>query len=217
MVLAHAEASRTPAVFLPLGVDVDRFVPVLEERKLELRRRYGLPERGPIALHVGHARPSRGLDTLVELQRKHADLTSVVIIGSSLGSDPAVVRMLREGGVQVIDSYQRDIQEYYQLADIYVFPVYDEEAAIGAPLSVLEAMACNLPIVTSPFGALSDMVEASDGFFYAHGQPDIIPAVGVALGLEQDQIATRKKVERYSWTAIADEIVTKAGELDHVL
>lgn len=217
VVLAQAEALSAPAVFLPLGVDTNRFVPVDGERKRQLRQQYGLPERGPIALHVGHARPLRGLESLVELQEEHHDLTCVVVIGSSLGSDPSIVRTLREGGVKVIDSYLPDIQECYQLADVYVFPVYDEDAAIGAPLSVLEAMACNLAVVTSPFGALPDMVKAANGFFYAHSQPDIAPAVDRALGLDRDEIRTRIKVEAYSWTAIADRIVTKAGELSDAL
>jgi glycosyltransferase involved in cell wall biosynthesis len=217
IVLTQAEALSAPTAFLPLGVDVNRFVPVDEARKLRLRRRHGLPEQGSIALHVGHARPLRGLESIVKLQEEHHDLTSVVVIGSSLGSDPTIVRMLREGGVKVIDRYLPDIQEYYQLADVYVFPVYDEDAAIGAPLSVLEAMACNLPIVTSPFGALPDMLEAADGFLYAYSQSEISPAVGRALGLDGGAIRTRPKVEAYSWMAIADLIVTKAGELSHEL
>jgi glycosyltransferase involved in cell wall biosynthesis len=45
--------------------------------------------------------------------------------------------------------------EAFGEADVYLFPTYSE----GMPLSVLEAMAHGLPIVTRPVGALRDFFE----------------------------------------------------------
>jgi glycosyltransferase involved in cell wall biosynthesis len=45
--------------------------------------------------------------------------------------------------------------EIFKTADIYLFPSYTE----GMPISVLEAMACGLPVVTSAVGGLRDFFE----------------------------------------------------------
>ncbi len=67
---------------------------------------------------------------------------------------------LRRAGVLLITHYLPEIVELYQAADAYVFPVPPNPAdpsAIDLPLSVLEAAACNLPILATRFGALPDL------------------------------------------------------------
>ena len=65
----------------------------------------------------------------------------------------------------LIDSYLQSIQEIYQLADVYLFPVMDIENCIDVPLSVLEAASCNLPIVTTEYGELTAFRE-QEGFLF---------------------------------------------------
>jgi glycosyltransferase involved in cell wall biosynthesis len=45
--------------------------------------------------------------------------------------------------------------EAFMSADCYLFPTYHE----GMPISVLEAMACGLPVITRPVGGLKDLVK----------------------------------------------------------
>jgi glycosyltransferase involved in cell wall biosynthesis len=160
-----------------------------------------------IALHVGHARWERGLTWLVDLG---TGVVPVVAISRSLGVDQAVVRWLRHSSVHLIDTYLPDIQELYQLADVYVFPVRSKHSASAAPLSVLEAMACNLPVVSTPFGALPHMVSERAGLFFAEDQPRFRSAVATASALSPGQVRTRQQVLRYDWAAAADTVFASA-------
>ncbi len=64
--------------------------------------------------------------------------------------------------------------EIFKSSDIYLFPSYTE----GLPISVLEAMACGLPIVTSAVGGLHDFFEDGKmGYMSQNAQPEILAAL----------------------------------------
>jgi glycosyltransferase involved in cell wall biosynthesis len=206
----EAERHGVRAGFLPIGADTGRFHPVDGQRKLELRRRYGLPTDRRIVLHVGHARRLRGLAALVGLG---SDITSVVVVGTSLGADAGMVRWLRRSGVWVLDRYLPEVQEIYQLADAYVFPVRDAGGASAAPLSVLEAMACNLPVVSTRFGALPALFEEGRGFAFADTPAQMRAEVLSAVRLPPEDVGTRSQVLPLTWPAAADALLTTAKQL----
>jgi glycosyltransferase involved in cell wall biosynthesis len=206
----EAERRGISAAFLRIGADTDRFFPVDGQRKMELRRRYGLPTDRRIVLHVGHARRLRGLASLVRLG---PDITSLVVVGTSLGADEGMVRWLRRSGVWVLDRYLPEVQEIYQLADAYLFPVLEPGCASAAPLSVLEAMACNLPVVTTRFAALPALFEEGRGFAFADTPGQLRAEVLRAVCLPPGDIGTRSQVLPLTWPAAADALITTANEL----
>jgi glycosyltransferase involved in cell wall biosynthesis len=48
----------------------------------------------------------------------------------------------------------QNVQEYLQASDLFVFPTEND----AFPSSIVEAMACALPIVTTPVGAIKTLV-----------------------------------------------------------
>ncbi len=208
--LREAERCGLRAAYVQLGADLDRFQPVPHERKRELRRKYRLPAEKQIVLHVGHARSLRGLNWIMGLTD---DVVRLVVIGKSLGFDPHILEELRASGIRVFEDYLPDIHEIYQLADVYAFPVRDEQSAIAAPLSVLEAMACNLPVVTTPFGALPRMFSDGAGLFYADDEQHFRAAIAASLQMPRADVRTREQVLGYSWLASAEAILQSAIDL----
>jgi phosphatidylinositol alpha-1,6-mannosyltransferase len=97
----EAEARRNagdamcPVVRVAPGVDVDRFHPLPEDRRLEVRRELGLSERGPLVSSYSRLVPRKGMDTLIrasaEVARHVGDLT--VAIGGA-GRDRARLERL---------------------------------------------------------------------------------------------------------------------------
>jgi len=195
-----------PAHFVPLGVDVDTFTPATPDRKRQLRRTHGLSEEDFVVLHIGHIREGRNIGVLERLQ---VPGIQVLIAGSTFfPADAALTHQLEARGVRFLKQYFDHVEEMYQLADLYVFPTMSEEACIGQPLSVLEAMACNLPVVSTRFGGLPDLFpDEGGGLFYADGAADIVTKTEyVRANVRQIHSSTRKMVERYSWERSSQEI-----------
>lgn len=189
---------------LPPAVNTVTFRPVDgPDEKRRLRRDYGLPEAGQICLHVGHIRKSRNLDWLLRLTLPEA--AGLVVVGStSRALELDLKARLEARGGKVIGEYLPTIEDVYRLADVYVFPVQERTAAIEMPLSVLEAMACNLPVVTTPFGGLVRCFEGRPGVNFASTFEEF--QAGVSQALAAGDYHTRITVERFSWEALAGNV-----------
>ncbi len=91
-----------------------------------------------------------------------------------------------------------------QQAWIYCLPSYNE----GLPMSLLEAMAAGLPVITSPVGGIPDAVtDGVEGFLVAPGDVDGIAARLVQMIADPDLArrmgsAARHKVERTFSSAV---------------
>jgi glycosyltransferase involved in cell wall biosynthesis len=162
-------------VLLPGGVDSTIFQPVNRKEKRLLRLKYGFKDSDQIVLHVGHCNRNRNVGALTRLVK--SGFKVIMIASTSTTIDCDLIVELRQSGVAVITNFIKNIQHYYQLADCYVFPVFCVTSAIDAPLSVLEAMACNLPIVTTRFGALLSMFKPGNGFYFGDTEEEILHMV----------------------------------------
>jgi glycosyltransferase involved in cell wall biosynthesis len=192
---------------LPPAVDTQRFRAATSEEKAGLRARYGIPGAAQVVTHVGHLKGKRNLAQLLELQAQPG--YHVVVVGSSsTEQDTALKEALRGAGVTLIDTYVERIKDVYYLSDAYLFLAEDETAAIEVPLSVLEALACNLPVVSTPFGGLPDFFAEGSGLHYWHAQTELKTLVQAALSAP---CATRALVEARTWPAAAAALVTLLG------
>lgn len=185
------------------GVDTTRFAPASETRRVTLRQRYGLALDRYVILHVGHLNRARNIQALAALQEERGN--QVVVVGStSTSQDHALVEELRAAGMVVIDRFVPDIVELYQLADCYVFPAHVPTACIDAPLSVLEAMACNLPVITTRYGGLPALFEEGPGFTYADDETQLRAAVQAS---KSSRPATRAMVTPLAWPQVAEQML----------
>jgi glycosyltransferase involved in cell wall biosynthesis len=210
--LVWAQSRRTAQVLdglgcrtalLPPAVDVQRFSPVAPNEKAALRSRYGIPAAAVVVSHVGHLKEKRNLSHIVALQALGSYHT-VVVGSTSTEQEVATSSALREAGGTVIDTYVEHIEDIYHLSDVYLFGVEEETGSIELPLSVLEAMACNLPVISMPFGGLPDAFTQGQGLLYWDGQRDLQTLVETACSTP---CATRTLVEHLTWPAAAHCLV----------
>lgn len=157
--------------FLPLYIDTKRFKPIQSKvKKRELRRKHQIPIDKYIITHIGHINWGRNLESLIPLQR---DDNQVVVVGSSstpidAPKEENLKQFLTKKGIIIIDKYIENIEEIYQLSDLYIFPVIFEGGCIGIPLSILEARACGIPVLTTDFGSIKHFLSNDHGaIFYS--------------------------------------------------
>jgi glycosyltransferase involved in cell wall biosynthesis len=204
--LKYLSAQGIRAERISAGVDADTFKPATVQEKNNLREKYDLPSDKYIVLHIGHISSLRNLDVLINL-KKSADIEVLIVGSTTTVANKKLLEELTSVGIRVMISYVEAIQELYQLADCYLFPTLNEFGAIGVPLSVLEAMACNMPVVTTRFGQLPSMFKEGDGFVYADTDDEFKRAIdGIRI---MKKIDTRSGVLRFSWEAVVNDILDK--------
>jgi glycosyltransferase involved in cell wall biosynthesis len=185
---------------LPAAVDAVRFTPVSSREKARLREKHGLPAGAPIVLHAGHLNRGRGVADLAVLG---PGAWPLLLASTSTPQDPALLAELEAAGVHVIRRYIPEVHELYQAADAYLFPVPPDEEdprSIDLPLSVLEAAACNLPLLARRYPSLaSGWLDAPGVAFY--DDPRELP--GLLAALMDVAPATRSCVAGMSWEAAA--------------
>ena len=184
---------------VPNGVDLDRFCPVTAVHRQALRIRYGLDTARPVVLHVGHLEAARNLKILAPLVETGIQ---VVIAGSLyMGTNSNLIDELEAAGFYLFKGFQPQIEELYQLADCYVFPPQPGDS-LSMPLSVLEAMACNLPVVTMRFSGLESAFIPGRGLILVDKPEQMLRQVQQMI-YSPHTVQTRQMVSPYSWQAIA--------------
>jgi glycosyltransferase involved in cell wall biosynthesis len=119
------------------GVDVEIFHPVDKTTKDVLRRKLGFSPQDKIVLFVGRFVPKKGFDeALAACDREY----KIVFVGGEMPAHRPPHNAVFLGRLD-----QSSLAEVYQEADIFLLPSHDE----GFPLSMQEAMACGLPVITT--------------------------------------------------------------------
>ena len=151
--------------YLKTGVDTEKFKPVSIEQKRKLREKYHVSPDKKVVLHVGHLRESRNVDKLLLADERY----HVFLLLSSVTENERDISLMEKfknrSHTTIIDSYLENVEEIYQMSDVYLFPVQQQGGCIDLPLSVLEAASCNVPIVTTEYGELRVFTE-EPGFLY---------------------------------------------------
>ncbi len=218
MVYAQSEAGRKAlaeigfnAGIVRSGVDARRFRPADPDEKARLREQFGIDPSAYVVLHVGHVKEGRNLRVLGDIASSVPNASPLVVGSTSTTQEADLAAWLKGNGVRILDGYIERIEDLYRLADLYLFPVVENNHAVEMPLSVLEAMACNLPVVTTRFGALPECFDEGDGLYYADTDAEMLEKIGIAS--KADPPNTRPKMDDYTWESVAERLFSEVDGL----
>jgi len=171
--------ARERAQLLPCGVDMERFRPIPRERA---RAELGLPAHGRLLLLAADpARPEKRAD------RAHALAREVSAELLTLG-----------------DVEPERVPLWVNAADAVIAPSERE----GFGLAVLEALACDVPVLATPVGVHAEALEGIAGVLCA--EFDLLrwsAALEPHLRAEDPRVEGRSRAERYSARAMAERVL----------
>ena len=166
------------AKVIPNGVDTSIFHPA---DKHEVRQTLGLPIHEPIILFVANGIKSNAFKDYETLKN------AIGIIGANSSNPVHCIALGDSGPKEIVGNMHIHyiprttdtslIAKYYQAADVYVHAT----KADTFPTTILEAMACGLPVVASNVGGIPEQVD--DGVTGL-----LVPAgdsAALALGIQQ--------------------------------
>ena len=125
-----------------VGINTEKFVPPAGIDTKELKEKYGFDPEKPLVLHVGHCTGGRGLEDFLQIKGAQR-----LIIGSGMFEDEALIKKLEDDGVTIMSGYLENVEEIFQMSDAYLFPTRSSDNVISIPLSVMEALACGVPVI----------------------------------------------------------------------
>jgi len=186
---------------VPTGIDTARFSCDSDGKKI--RERYGLS--GKVAIHVGRMSYEKNIDTVLRAAAEIDGLT-LMIVGKGPAKDD-LERLSKELGIDdrvIFTGFVPDgeLPEYYAAADVAVSASKFETQG----LSILEAMACGLPVACTKDRAFEDfVVDGKNGFFFEGGAPECADSIRKCISSGGTLSAgARHTAEEFSLSASAD-------------
>ncbi|MCQ6278902.1 glycosyltransferase family 4 protein [Bacillus sp. EB600] len=197
-----------------VGVNTDRFQPVIVQQKSQLRKQYGYKDDEFLLFYAAEFNKNKNQQLIIrslELMKDQVPNAKLLLAGEG-----QLLRECRELAVQLgvdkmIDflGYRTDIETLLKISDVAVASSIRE----GLPVNIMEAMACGLPIVASVNRGHSELIkEGINGYLIA---PDNYQKFSFRLIslyhsnslCQQMGLANQEKMKRYSYSKVLLELM----------
>ncbi|MFH1420417.1 MAG: glycosyltransferase [Candidatus Aenigmatarchaeota archaeon] len=151
----HRMGIKRPIDVVPTGVDFKK----IRSSKPSLRKKYKLPLKDRIILHVGRVTKEKNIEAILEAM-KLLDNEKIMLVITSDGPykkdmEARVASMALSGKVVFTGFLSKEaLQEYYKLSDVFVMASRTETQGIV----LVEAVAHELPVVVMEAPVIADFV-----------------------------------------------------------
>ncbi|MCK0068703.1 glycosyltransferase family 4 protein [Kordiimonas laminariae] len=206
--------------YIPNGIDIDRFIC---PEDIGFARSIGIDPDKPVIGIVAALRPEKNVGRLIEAFSKvedEIDGAQLVIVGSGIGT--SAMKMLAERvckpGRVIFAGNMANPEKLLPSFDVFALSSDTEQM----PLSVIEAMACALPIVSTDVGDISHMVSGqnapyisgnnaeslADNLIQMLGSHEVSIRIGAANQAKaKEQFSLKTMIDTY------DDLFTHHGKL----
>lgn len=211
--LVADEVAATKIAAIPNGVDVQRFLPVVEREKQDAKKLLGYPQK-LLVTYLGSMKRQKGLDVLLkawrQVNRVRGD-AQLIMVGKTAPEAEFryLLNLARNLGIEQSVTFSGEthhVRDYLRATDLFVLPSYLE----GLSNAMLEALSSGLPTVMTQVPGLEDViVHGVNGWIVPSGDPGAL-AEGIIAVLGDSELAAalgkaarELAVERFSIQRVA--------------
>lgn len=224
---AEAEAARVvetmpPVVYVPPGVDTERFVPLNTAARAAARRRLGFDPDAPLIVGVSRLVPRKGFDSLIDaaalLADKHPSL-QVAIAGTGRDETRLRRRIGQTGSPARLLGFvdDADLPALYGCADAFAMLCRERWAGLeqeGFGIVFVEAAAAGCPQIAGRSGGSAEAVSHGETGYLVEqpNKPDQVAHAIEQILAHPDQqeemrrASRRHAVEKFSYDLLADRL-----------
>ena len=187
------------------GVDIEHFHPRNRQYREEIRKRHGIGGDERVILFVSNNFRMKGLGFLIKalakIKKKDHPPFKLLILGRD--HQDSYLRLAREKGIfeeVVFAGSTNEPEKYYGASDFLVHPTFYDACS----LTVLEALASGLPVITTQSNGASGIItQGQEGFVISDPRDDQVLVEKISFFLDREKverasIAARQLAESYS-------------------
>ncbi len=197
-------------------VDLDRFHPRNREiHRNRMRETLGIDPELIVLLFIGNNYRLKGLEPLLSslaLLRERFPERPFRLLVLGRGHRGRYRRLAKRIGVSdliLFLGHVREVEQVYSASDIYVHPTFYDSCS----LTVLEALATGLPVITSRFNGAADAILSKEGGEVIETPANVKSlAESIAYYFDEDRrekarVVTRQWMEKYSLANHIEDIL----------
>lgn len=201
---------------IPNFADTEKYSPVDDDSRNRLKKDLGLPEM-PTITFVGRIcqrkRPHLIVESLQYMREKGTDM-HCALVGPYQQNDPYFQRLKQLVSDLKLDNhvsfvgFTTEVEKWLKASDLFCLPSSNE----GMPGALVEALACGLPSIASPFSSAQELIVDSvmGKVLTKESRPEEIGEAALTLlsGSHKCSNVTRRRefvVKNYSLAAVAQK------------
>lgn len=194
-----------PVAIIPNGIDIPHLPVTVRNKRAQ-----------KVILSLGRIHPKKGLDRLLRawsnLESRFPDWSLRLVGNTEVGHDAelmALSKQLQVARFEIQDAAYGDAKWLaYQSADLFVLPTLNENFGI----TVAEALACELPVISTKGAPWQGLVHEGCGWWIEHGVEPLTAALEEAMQMTAEnraEMGLRGKnwmAKDFGWPAIGAEM-----------
>ncbi len=144
------------------GVDIEFYNRIGLQKKLDLKKKLNIPVDKKIIVSVGSLIARKDMTTVVNgFKNCHLKDAILLIVGDGVESQQLESLRANATAIRFLGNVN-NVKEYLQISDFFV----SASLAEGLPNTVLEAMACGLPVVLSKITPHLEVLSGNENYNY---------------------------------------------------